>query len=125
MSRRCRFGRGPRGCARTGCPSTVGLIRGESANELRTLTAMGAPRRTRRTVTAATAGALALLGAILGAAAAYLAITGAYQRDLEALGEIPVVHLAAITVGVPLLATVAAWLLAGREPRVFTRRILD
>jgi len=53
---------------------------GESASELRTLTA--APRRIRRALTAATAGALALLGA----AGAYLAMTGADQRDLEALG---------------------------------------
>lgn len=105
--------------------STVGLIRGESANELRTLTAMGAPGRIRRTVTAATAGALALLGAALGAAGAYLVLTGAYQRDLAALGDVPVAHLAAIVVGVPLLATVAAWLLAGREPRAFVRRGLD
>ena len=105
--------------------STVGLIRGESANELRTLTAMGAPARIRRTVTAATAGALALLGAVLGATGAYLAMAGAYQRDLEALGDVPVAHLAAVVVGVPLLATVAAWLLAGREPRVLARRGLD
>jgi putative ABC transport system permease protein len=105
--------------------SSVGLIRGESANELRTLTALGAPRRIRRSVTAATAGALALLGAVLGTAGAYLAVAGAYQRDLAALGDVPVVHLAVIVVAVPLLATVAAWLLAGREPRVLARRGLD
>ena len=37
----------------------------------------------------------------------------------------PVIHLVAIIVGVPLLATLAAWLLAGHEPRVFARRGLD
>ncbi len=42
---------------------TVGLIRSESAGDLRALTATGASSRTRRTLTAATAGALALLGA--------------------------------------------------------------
>jgi putative ABC transport system permease protein len=49
---------------------TVGLIRGESAGDLRTLTATGATSRVRRTLTAATAGALALLGALLGVAGA-------------------------------------------------------
>jgi putative ABC transport system permease protein len=38
---------------------TVGLIRGESAGDLRTLTATGATSRIRRTLTATTAGALA------------------------------------------------------------------
>jgi hypothetical protein len=41
---------------------TVGLIRSETARDLRTLTAAGARRRTRRALTAATAGALALCG---------------------------------------------------------------
>src|SRR4029078_12583721 len=45
---------------------TVGLIRSESAGDLRTLTATGATSRIRRTLTATTAGALALLGALLG-----------------------------------------------------------
>ena len=51
---------------------TVGLIRSESGGDLRTLTATGATSRIRRTLTAATAGALALLGALLGVAGAYL-----------------------------------------------------
>jgi putative ABC transport system permease protein len=38
---------------------TVGLIRSESAGDLRTLTATGATARIRRTLTGATAGALA------------------------------------------------------------------
>ena len=50
---------------------TVGLIRSESAGDLRTLTATGADSRIRRTLTATTAGALALLGALLGVAGAY------------------------------------------------------
>ena len=37
--------------------ATVGLIRGESANELRTLTATGATRSVRRGITAVTAAA--------------------------------------------------------------------
>ena len=50
---------------------TVGLIRSETAGDLRTLTATGASSGTRRTLTAATAAALALLGGILGTAGAY------------------------------------------------------
>ena len=41
---------------------TVGLLRSESTRDLRGLTAAGATSRIRRTLTAATAGALALLG---------------------------------------------------------------
>ena len=68
---------------------TVGLIRSESAGDLRTLTATGATGRTRRTLTAATAGALALLGALLGVAGAYLALAATYHDDLGYLGRIP------------------------------------
>ena len=42
---------------------TVGLIRGESTAELPTLTATGAGTTVRRSITGATAGAIALLGA--------------------------------------------------------------
>ncbi|MET8308569.1 ABC transporter permease [Micromonospora sp. NPDC005173] len=105
--------------------TTVGLIRGEAAADLRTLTATGAPRRVRRTLTATTAGALALLGAVLGVAGAYLALAGALHRDLDPLGAVPVVHLVATAGGLPLLAAVAGWLLAGRLPPSLSRRLLD
>ena len=52
---------------------SVGLIRSETASDLRTLAATGAGSVTRRTLTAVTAGALALLGAVLGTAAGYVA----------------------------------------------------
>ena len=80
---------------------TVGLIRSESAGDLRTLTATGATGRTRRTLTAATAGALALLGALLGVAGAYLALAATYHDDLGYLGRIPVLPLVLIVVGRP------------------------
>ena len=70
---------------------TVGLIRSESAGDLRTLTATGATGRTRRTLTAATAGALALLGALLGVAGAYLALAATYHDDLGYLSRVPVI----------------------------------
>ena len=52
---------------------SVGLIRSETARDLRTLTATGASAKTRRMITAVTAAALGLLGAILGIAGALIA----------------------------------------------------
>src|SRR4029453_13203286 len=60
---------------------TVGLIRGGGAGDPRTLTATGATSRIRRTLTATTAGALALLGALLGIAGAYIVLTATYYDD--------------------------------------------
>ncbi len=51
--------------------ASVGLIRSEADRDLRTLTAAGASSGTRRMITAATAAALGLLGAILGMAGAW------------------------------------------------------
>jgi putative ABC transport system permease protein len=104
---------------------TVGLIRSESAGDLRTLTATGATSRTRRTLTGATAGALALLGAFLGVAGAYLALAATYLDDLGYLSRVPVLPLALIVVGVPLTATAAGWLLAGREPSAIARPVIE
>jgi putative ABC transport system permease protein len=92
----------------------VGLVRSEAGRDLRILTATGATRRTRRTLTAATAGGLAALGVILGAAGAYLGLTAGFARDLGALSPVPVVHLAALFLGLPLIATLAGWLISGR-----------
>ena len=104
---------------------TVGLIRSESAGDLRTLTATGATGRTRRTLTAATAGALAFLGGLLGVAGAYLALAATYHDDLGYLGRVPVIPLALIVVGVPLAATAAGWLLSGREPPAIARAVIE
>jgi putative ABC transport system permease protein len=104
---------------------TVGLIRSESAGDLRTLTATGATGRTRRTLTAATAGALALLGALLGVVGAYLALAATYHDDLGHLGRIPVLPLALLVVGLPLAAAAAGWLLAGREPPAIARTVIE
>jgi putative ABC transport system permease protein len=104
---------------------TVGLIRGESAGDLRTLTAAGATSRIRRTLTATTAGALALLGAILGVAGAYVVLLALYHDDLGYLSDVPFVYLALAIVGVPLAATAAGWLLAGREPPAIARQVIE
>lgn len=98
---------------------TIGLIRSESAGELRTLTATGATSSTRRNITATTAGGLAGLGAILGIAGTYIALTAGHVSDLMPL---PLFSLLAIAVGTPLVAALVGWLAAGREPAVLARR---
>ena len=101
---------------------TVGLIRGESAGDIRTLTATGASSSTRRTLTAATAAALALLGALLGIVGAYLALAAGPFGDLSRLARVPVMQLLMIAVGTPIIAACTGWLLAGREPAVLARQ---
>jgi putative ABC transport system permease protein len=104
---------------------TVGLIRGESAGDLRTLTAAGATSRIRRTLTATTAGALALLGAILAVAGAYVVMLALYHDDLGYLKDVPVLYLALAILGVPLAAAAAGWLVAGREPPAIARTAIE
>ena len=103
---------------------TVGLIRSETANDLRVLSATGASGSTRRLLTGTTAAALALLGGLLGIAAAYLGII-AWNRGVHSLVSVPVTKLAVLVVGIPLAALAAGWLLAGREPQGIARRPLD
>jgi putative ABC transport system permease protein len=104
---------------------TVGLIRSESAGDLRTLTAAGATSGIRRTLTATTAGALALLGAILGAAGAYVVLLALYHDDLGYLSDVPFLYLGLAIIGVPLAATAAGWLVAGREPSAIARTAIE
>jgi putative ABC transport system permease protein len=104
---------------------TVGLIRSESGRDLRTLTAAGASSSTRRTLTGATAGALALLGALLGTAGAYAALFAWHRSNLHPLTHIPIGNLLIIIVGLPFIATTAGWLLAGREPPAIARQPLE
>ena len=104
---------------------TVGLIRSETANDLRTLAATGASSHTRRNLTAATAGALALLGAVLGTAGAYAALLVWCRSDLQQLSHVPIANLVVILAGLPLIAVAGGWLLARREPAVISRRPLD
>jgi putative ABC transport system permease protein len=103
---------------------TVGLIRSEAAGDLRTLTATGATSTTRRALTAATAGALALLGVLLGATGAYLALLAGYHDDLGTLSRVPLLHLTVTVVGLPVTAAAVGWLLAGREPPALARQPL-
>jgi putative ABC transport system permease protein len=97
-----------------------GLIRSESASDIRTLAATGAGTFTRRSLTAATAGGLALLGAVVGTAIAYVGVIGYLRTNsldgVASLSSVPAQNLLLILVGMPLAATVIGWLLAGREP---------
>jgi putative ABC transport system permease protein len=103
----------------------VGLIRAEAAGDLRTLTAIGATSSTRRILTATTAGTLALLGALLGSAAAYLALAAGHRSDISVLSRVPVLDLTITIVGVPVAAALAGWILAGRKPSAVSRQALD
>jgi putative ABC transport system permease protein len=108
---------------------TVGLLRSETASTRRTLTATGASSTTRRAISATTAGALALIGAVVGAAAGYVAAIGFFRTSqldtLSSLTSIPVANLLLILVGMPLIAVIGGWLLAGREPRAIGRLPLE
>jgi putative ABC transport system permease protein len=108
---------------------SIGLIRSETASDLRTLTATGASSFTRRELTAATAFALALGGAVLGTVAAYVAAIGyAWDNPLDGLSElssVPTKQLLFIVVGMPVVAAVVGWLMAGREPPAISRQPLE
>jgi putative ABC transport system permease protein len=104
---------------------TVGLIRAESASDLRILAATGAAGRTRRALTGATAGSLATLGVLLGAGGAYAVAMAWYHRRLWPLGHPPFANLLIIALGLPVAATVGAWVLGGRQPPAIARRPIE
>jgi putative ABC transport system permease protein len=105
---------------------SVGLVRSETTGELRTLAATGASSRIRRTITGATAGAIGLLGAVLGAAGATAAgVAWAHSSLTTTFGNFPVPDLLALLAGLPLVAVAGGWLLAGRQPQVIARQALD
>ena len=105
---------------------SVGLIRSETARDLRTLTATGASARTRRMITAGTAAALGLLGAVLGIAGAVIAgLAWTHSSPSATLSDLLVSDILILLIGLPLVAAVGGWLLAGREPEVIARQPLD
>jgi len=102
---------------------SVGLIRSEAAQDLRTLTATGASGTTRRMITAATAAALGLLGAILGMAGAVISGLAWARSSLSVMfGDVPLTDVLILLVGLPLIAAAGGWLLAGREPPLIARQ---
>jgi len=105
---------------------SVGLIRSEAAQDLRTLTATGASGTTRRMITAATTAALGLLGAILGMAGAVIAGLAWARSSLSVMfGDVPLTDVLILLIGLPLIAAVAGWLLAGREPPLIARQPIE
>jgi putative ABC transport system permease protein len=105
---------------------SVGLVRSETAGQLRTLAATGASSRIRRSITGATAGAIGLLGAVLGAAGATIAgVAWARSSLTVTFSDFPVLDLLAVLAGLPLAAVIGGWLLAGRQPQVIARQPLE
>jgi len=105
---------------------SVGLIRSETAQDLRTLTATGASGTTRRMITAATAAALGLLGAILGVAGAVITgLAGARSSLSVMFGDVPLIDVLILLLGLPLIAAAGGWLFAGREPPAVARQPIE
>jgi putative ABC transport system permease protein len=108
---------------------SIGLIRSESASDLRILTATGASSGLRRYLTAVTAASLSFVGALMGTVSAYIAMI-AYSRSskldgLSSLASVPVANLVVVVVVMPLLAALVGGLLAGREPTAFSRQPIE
>ncbi len=110
---------------------SIGLIRSETAGELRTLTATGASSRTRRTLTAVTAGGLAFLGALLGTVAAYVGLAGWFHSNAlegglsDIIDHIPWSNLFLIVIAMPVVAAIVGWVLAGRDPTGLSTRPME
>jgi putative ABC transport system permease protein len=109
---------------------SVGLVRSETASDLRTLAATGASSLTRRTLTAVTAGALGFLGALLGVVGGYIGMIGWLRSNslnggIAALGNVPVADLLLILLGMPVFAAIIGWLLAGREPAAMAHQAIE
>jgi len=105
---------------------TVGLIRGETTGDLRTLTAAGASARIRRSLTGVTAGVLALLGAVLGTIAGCLAaLAFAHSSITGTFGNVPWTDVGLLVIAMPLIAAAAGWLLGGRAPSAVARQALE
>jgi putative ABC transport system permease protein len=105
---------------------SVGLIRSEAAPDLRTLTATGASGATRRMITAATAAALGLLGAVLGMAGAVIAGLAWARSSLSVMfGDVPLADVLILLLGLPLIAAASGWLFAGREPSAVARQPIE
>ncbi len=110
---------------------SVGLIRSETAGELRTLTATGASSRTRRSLTAVTAGGLAFLGALLGTVAAYVGLFGWFRSNQleggvsDIINHVPWDNLFFILIAMPIAAMLIGWLVAGRDPQGIATRPME
>jgi putative ABC transport system permease protein len=100
----------------------VTLVRSESAAELRSLAAVGGSGRTRRSISAASAGLLALMGSVLALPGGYRAVVALEaEPNADYPFVVPWVSLGMLVVAVPVLAMGGAWLAGGREPETLLR----
>jgi putative ABC transport system permease protein len=77
-------------------------------------------------ITAATAAALGLLGAILGTAGAVIAGMAWTHSGLTATaGGVPPSDILILLIGLPLVAAIGGWLFAGREPPAVARQPIE
>ena len=65
-----------------------------------------------------------------GTVGGYIALIGWLRSNslnggISSLGNVPVSNLFLILVGMPLLATIVGWLLAGREPPAIARQPME
>jgi len=109
---------------------SVGLVRSETASDLRTLAATGASSHTRRTLTAVTAGALGFLGALLGVVGGYIGMIGWLRSNslnggIAALGNVPAGDLLLLLLAMPAFAAAVGWLFAGREPASMAHQAIE
>ena len=105
---------------------SVGLIRSETAGDLRTLTAVGAGSTIRRTIAATTAGALGLLGAAVGIAVAMAAgLAWAHSSVTMTFSDVPALDYVLLLGVLPAAAAAGGWLLAGRAPAAIARQPAD
>jgi putative ABC transport system permease protein len=109
---------------------SVGLVRSETASDLRTLAATGASSFTRRTLTAVTAGSLGFLGALLGVMGGYIGMIGwirgnSLNGGIAALGNVPIGDLGIIVLGMPAFAALVGWVFAGREPAAMAHQPIE
>jgi putative ABC transport system permease protein len=103
----------------------VSLIRSEAADEHYTLAAVGAPRRARRSISAATAALLAGTAGLLAVPTGYLALVGLMSNPTAKQGFVlPLDVLAAVVFGFPLVATLGAWLVTRPAAERSQRRIV-
>jgi putative ABC transport system permease protein len=91
---------------------TVGLVRSEAQDADRTLTAVGAPARTQRWIAGATAGLLSFAGSILAVPIGLLFLVAMTSNPSgKNTFTVPWRNLTVIPVGLPLIATIGAFLL--------------
>ncbi|MGI5187772.1 FtsX-like permease family protein [Promicromonospora sp. CA-289599] len=109
----------------------AGLAAAESRPDLATLEAVGATPRTRRTVVAAQAGAISVVGTVLGLGtggvlgAALVRLMRSWEMASNAGAwtvEVPWLWLVGLAVTLPVLAVSAAWLVT-RPRLLLTRRL--